>query len=191
MKRRVLNYLSRTVLISCLLGISAVFYFSSPDKIISYIGAENGYIIIFILALVGGLTTFSGVPYHLVLISLASGGLNPLLLGVITGVGVILGDSTSYYIGYGGREIIPEKIRSYLNKLFLFGSRYPRTMPIFFLLYGSMIPLSNDFIVISAGLARYPFKKVMIPLAMGNLIFNISLAYFGSYSYLLIQRLFS
>ena len=190
MKNKILKHLSRGIFISCLAGFSAIFYYSSPYKTISYIGVENGYLIIFILAIMGGLSTFSGVPYHLVLITLASGGLNPLLLGTVTGIGVMLGDTTSYYIGYEGREIIPEKIRKYLNKMFSFGSRYPRTLPVFFLLYGSFIPLSNDFIVISAGLAKYPFMKVMVPLAIGNLIFNISLAYLGNYTYLLIQGLF-
>lgn len=176
-------YLPRLIFITFFVSFSLLFYYSSPEQVISFIGAENGYFIIFILALIGGLTTFSGVPYHLVLLTLAAGGLNPLLLGLCTAVGVMLGDTTSYFIGYGGREVIPEKIQKYLHKLFAFGAKYPRALPVFFFLFGALTPLSNDFIVISAGLAKYPFKKVMIPLALGNLVFNIMVAYLGFYAY--------
>lgn len=183
---RILKHLPKVVFVVFLLSFSLLFYFSSPAKLISFIGVQNSYLLIFLLAFVGGLTTFSGVPYHLVLISLASGGSNPLLLGTATALGVMLGDSTSYLIGSQGREIIPPKIQIWLNKLYTYGSKYPKLMPLFFLAYGSLSPFSNDFIVISAGLVKYPYKKVMIPLALGNLIFNISLAYLAAYGYSLV-----
>ena len=63
-------------------------------------------------------------------------------------------------------------------------------MPIAFFLYDSLVPLSNDFIVISMGLARYPFWRVMIPLGLGNLVFNISLAYLALYVYGFIKNIF-
>lgn len=184
------KYLPRIVFLTFFLSFSALFYFSSPEQIISFIGAENGYVIMFVLALIGGLTTFSGVPYHLVLVTLAAGALNPLLLALCTAVGVILGDTTSYYIGYGGKDIIPEKIQRYLHRLFAFGQKHPRLLPLFFFLYGALTPFSNDFIVISAGLARYPFKKVMAPLALGNLVFNFMVAYFGYYLYPVAVKVF-
>ncbi|MBU3956282.1 hypothetical protein KJ633_07460 [bacterium] len=146
--------------------------------------------LIFILAFIGGLTTFSGVPYHLVLITLATGGLNPLLLGLATAFGVMLGDSTSYYIGYQGRIIIPDRLQKILQQVRYFGLKYPKILPLFFFLYGSLVPFSNDFIVISMGLSRYPFWRVMIPLGLGNLVFNISLAYLAVYAYAFLQGIF-
>lgn len=190
MSPKIKKVLPWVIFLTFLTCFSAIFYFSSPEQIISYIGAENGYIIIFILALIGGLTTFSGVPYHLVLITLAAGELNPLLLGLCTAVGVMIGDTTSYFIGYGGKDVIPAKIQKYLHRLFAFGQTHPRLLPVFFFLYGALTPFSNDFIVISAGLARYPYKKVMIPLALGNLVFNINIAYFGYYLYPLASSVF-
>lgn len=190
MKSKFLKYLPRVVFIVFFIFFSAVFYFWSPETLISHIGVQNSYLIIFFLALIGGLTTFSGVPYHLVLISLASGGTNPFLLGLITSIGVMIGDSTSYFLGFEGRDIIPKKIQKFLEKIFKFGSRYPKFMPVFFFLYASLTPFSNDFIVISAGLAKYPFWKVMIPLALGNMIFNIGLAYLANDAYSLLQKFF-
>lgn len=58
----------------------------------------------------------------------------------------------------------------------------PWVVPSALFLYGSLIPFSNDFIVISLGVAHYPFWKVMIPLGLGNITFNIWLAFAGAYA---------
>ena len=41
-----------------------LFAYSSPERIVDLIGVNNAYALLFILAFLGGLTTFSGVPYH-------------------------------------------------------------------------------------------------------------------------------
>ena len=46
-----------------------------------------------------------------------------------------------------------------------------------------MIPIPNDVITVSMGLAHYPYWKVMLPLGLGNIIFNISLALVGFYGW--------
>jgi membrane protein DedA with SNARE-associated domain len=188
--RNIAKYISSITFIGCFITLSLFFYFTSPDTLVSLIGADNAYVMIFFLALIGGLTTFAGVPYHLVLITLAVGGLNPFWLGIITSAGVILGDSTSYYVGARGADILPGRMHDFLLKLISYFMRYPRLLPWFFLFYASFIPLSNDFIVVSMGLAKYPFWKVMIPLAIGNVVFNVLLAYLSVHAYGFIQSVF-
>ncbi|HRZ95495.1 MAG TPA: hypothetical protein P5262_02930 [Candidatus Moranbacteria bacterium] len=183
-KKKILKYFPRIALILLFISFSVFSYlYSSPEKLIAMIGVENAYLLIFILAFLGGITTFSGIPYHLVLVTLAVGGLNPLSLGFSTAAGVMLGDSTSYYIGYQGSVIIPKTLHKVLEFVRSLALRYPKILPLFFLLYGSCSPFSNDFIVISMGMSRYPFWKVMVPLGTGNLIFNIALAYFSTQAY--------
>lgn len=184
------RYLPRILLVLFFLGISIFFLFSSPERLLASIGIENAYLLIFSLALLGGLTTFSGVPYHLILIALAAGGLHPLLLGVCAGVGVMLGDTTTYYLGHQGSAIIPQWMQRFLRRISMLVESHPRLSPFLFFLYGSIVPFSNDFIVISMGLSRYPFWKVILPLGLGNLVFNISLAYLSVYAYGFIQTIF-
>jgi membrane protein YqaA with SNARE-associated domain len=179
-KQKLKKYWPRLIFIVFILTCSVIFYYSSPEEMINFIGAENSYLIIFILSVIGGMSTFAGVPYHLVLITLATGGANPLILGTAAAVGVMIGDSTSYLIGYEGREIFPGKIQRYLSKIYDFGYRHPKLLPVLFFLYGALMPFSNDFIVVSAGLAKYPFKKVMIPLALGNLMIYLRV-YFSKF----------
>lgn len=165
-------------------GISVYFYiYSTPTGLVNLVGIENAYLLMFFVAFLGGLTTFNTVPYYSVLLILTTAGLSPLLLGLSSATGVMGGDSTSYYMGYQGGGIVPSRLRNFFIKLHTAMARYPRAFPFFCFAYGALSPFSNDFITIPAGLARYPFARVMLPLAMGNLVFNIGLAYAATYTY--------
>lgn len=179
------QYLLRVILFLFFVGVMVFLYdyYSSPKELIAFLGIENAYGLMFILSLVGGRALFSGIPYHVILVVLASGGLHPLLLGTLAATGVMAGDTASYYLGYAGRTIIPEDIQFILRKVFSFCAAHPKLSPLAFFLYGSLVPFSNDFIVVSMGLARYSFWKVMVPLGLGNFVFNVSLAYLSVYAY--------
>jgi len=187
MRKRLLTYFLHIVPIILLLSFSALFYYLTPEGIISIIGVENAYILMFILALVGGLSTFSGVPYHIVLVALAVGGVNPFLLGLVTACGVMLGDSTSYYIGYEGRALMSARVHSVLERLAYIKEKYPRLLPVIFFFYGALLPFSNDVMVIPMGFLRYPFWRIIGPLGLGNIIFNIGLALIAVYAYGFLQ----
>lgn len=170
-----------------LIVISALFYFSSAEQVISLIGVENAYVFIFILAFWGGITTFSGIPYHVVLMALAAGGLNPLALGVTTALAVSLGDCTSYFVGYFGRALVSPRIEHALTRLVTLHNQHPKLLPALFFLYGACVPFSSDLVTIPMGLLRYPLWRVIVPLGIGTVIFNTALAYFASDIYALLS----
>ena len=165
------------------LSFSTIFYFLQPETIISYVGVENAYVFMAILAFIGGVSTFSGVPYQLVLVSLASGGLNPWLLGLVTGISVMIGDSTSYFVGKKSRDLISAETFQRFEFIERLYARYPKSMPAIFLAYGSLCPLPNDVLTIPLGILGYPFWRMIIPLAIGNIIFNIGLSLLAVYAY--------
>lgn len=165
-----------------LLSITFVFWYITPDAIVSYVGSDNAYYLIFILAFLGGVTTFSGIPYHAVLVALALGGLNPWILGPLTAVAVTIGDCTSYLVGYYGREVFPERIVRSLERVSHLRDHYPRLVPVAIFLYGALIPTSSDIVTIPMGIIRYPMHRVLIPLALGTVIFNTGLALLAVYA---------
>lgn len=167
--------------------VSTFFYFVSPEDAIAAFGVDNSYIFLFLLAFFSGLLAFSGIPYHWVLIAFAVGGLDPFLLGIAAATGVIIGDSTSYLVGYYGHHVVPDKLRQPIKRLSSFMYRYPRLVPAFFFVYGSIAPFSNDLVGITMGVARYPFWRVMVPLGLGNLVFNVTIAYLALYAYPIIE----
>lgn len=177
------RYLPVAGILGIWLAVSFAIFYYSPEGIVDFIGIKNAYLFLFVLAFLSGVSVFGGVPYHLVLIAFAAGGLDPLLLGAAAAAGVMLGDSTSYLVGYRSSAIVPRRAAKHIERLSAWLGKYPGRAPLFFLLYGSLVPFSNDFVGISMGLARVPFVRVMVPLAIGNLIFSTSLAYLSPYLY--------
>ena len=173
------------------IGITLVFTFTSPEKIVEHIGIENGYLFLFIISFIAGVSTFTSVPYQVVLITLAAGGLNPFLLGLTAAVGDMLGDTTSYFLGYYGRTLLPQNGQWIQMKIQTVADRHPRLLPLVFFLYGATAPISNDVLTIPFGIARYPFFYLMIPLGLGNIVYNTTLAYFGVQIFAFLGSLFS
>ena len=77
-----------------------LYLYVDPENFINLIGLENAYILMFLTAFVGGLTTFNFIPYYSIIILLVSAGLNPLYVGAASAVGVMCGDTFSYFVGY-------------------------------------------------------------------------------------------
>jgi membrane protein YqaA with SNARE-associated domain len=163
---------------------SLILYNISPEKIVERIGVENGYLISFIVAFLGGVSNFINFPYQLVLFSFGAGGLNPIFLGLSSGLGEFLGDSVSYLIGYHGHYILPSTTQKTFRRFSNWCIKGPSWLTsIALFLYGSFIPLPNDLIIFPLALGQFPYLRIMIPLALGNIVFNTLAAYLGWYSY--------
>ncbi len=174
----------RLILVGTLFLTSSITLGSIPtDDLINFVGSENAYILMFALGLAGGLTTFTGIPYHLVLMSLAAGGLNPLLLGISTAIGVMCGDSTMYAIGRQFKETLSPRLTLAVDEVRRLAEAHPRLLTPALILYGALSPFSNDFIVGSLSIAGHSYWRTIIPLSIGNLLYNIGIAYLGFYAY--------
>lgn len=153
----------------------------SPNKIIERVGIENSYVITFFVAFLGGSSILIPFPYYLFIITFGAGGLNPFLLGLIGGLGLAAGDSITYFIGYQGKEVLPTRLQKVFDKICFFCSRKSWLMPFFLFIYGAMIPIPNDVIILPLGLGRYGYWKMAIPLTLGNIVYTTSLALLGYY----------
>lgn len=182
-KRYTLGALSILLL---LLSSYLLIFYLKPQNVIAFLGNTNSYLTIFVTAIFGGFTTFNIIPYHPLLVTLAIGGLNPFLLGILAATGVSIGDSTSYYLGYVGRGVMPQKTEPWFEKIHKISEGRPKLFLFLCFLYSCFIPLSNDLITIPAGLAGIKFWKIMTPLFLGNIFFDVSLAILASniYSYI-------
>lgn len=175
------RYLPLVVLVLFAVAGTLLLLHASPQEWVAMVGDENAYALLFGLALVSGLSLFGATPYHLVLITLAVGGLNPWLLGLAAASGVMIGDTISYAIGHQGRVVLPPRAERMADRISGWLSRYPRLVPFFFFTYGAIAPFSNDLVGVTMGVARYPFVRVMVPLGLGNLVFNVVLAFLATH----------
>ncbi len=145
-----------------------------PETIVERIGVENGYIVAFIIATLGGVSTITSSSYFLTIITLAGGGVNPYILGIVAGTGITIGDSLFYYIGLRGREVAKDKGHKWTGKFSRWLDKRPRWLvPIIVFVYTAFTPLPNDILTISLGLSSYPYKYLIAPMWAGNIIITI------------------
>ena len=168
-------------IVAFLVVFSVSVYFITPETLIDYIGAENAYVLMFLIAFIGGLSLFSGLPYPVFLISFSLGGLDPYILGGVCALGVVLGDCTSYMVGRKSDVLLGKRTQYVLDEILIIYDRFPKLMPFIFLVYGAVSPFPNDVITLSAGIKKYSFWRTMLPLAAGNLIFCVTISKYSLY----------
>ncbi len=156
---------------------SIMLYFKRPEELIGMIGVKNGYIISFFVGVFGGAATFTTISYYPVVGTLAAGGLNPIILGIIAGTGLTIGNALYFYFGYKGRVILSGKTKERVEKAVKWIEKKPDLIVrLAMLLYVGFTPLPNNLLTATGGLTDYPFKKMIGPLFIGNIILSTMIA---------------
>ncbi|MBW2997041.1 VTT domain-containing protein [Candidatus Woesearchaeota archaeon] len=178
MKKRTRNYALFFILLIFIVFWSALLYFITPQELVEIIGVKNGYILSFLFGVFGEAATLTAISYYPAIITLAAGGLNPFLLGVIAGTGMTIGNSLYFYFGVQGRGIMPERLEKRAERLLEWINKRPRWLvQILIFLYVGFTPFPNNLLTVSGGVAGYPFKRIIVPLLLGNIVLTSSLAY--------------
>lgn len=133
-----------------------------------------GYLGVFVLLALSSATVFlptAGTAYLVI----SATTLNPLLLGVVAGLGAGLGELSTYYVGTGGRPILQsipknENFSRFMHRwgglgLFLFGAT----------------PLPFDLAGLWAGTTGYPLKWFLLWATAGKMVGTTILAFSGYY----------
>ena len=161
-----------------IIGWAIFFHFISPAEIVEKIGIKNAYIVIFILAVVCGFSSITGTTFYVAVAALAKGGANPLILGIIGGIGLCISDSLFYFVLGKGNKIIDK----HWGKISKFIKKWIRKMPNwvvypFVYLYSAFAPIPNDIMLITLSVADTPFKKIALFLFAGDITSTIILAH--------------
>ncbi len=109
--RRIL--LTREVLLTLLVlgGLAVLLYFVSPETIVAWIGVENTYLTVFLIAALGGLSSVTSGVLYASLATFAAAGALPWLLGLLGGVGIAIGDSLIFLLLRYGYRAVSEQWR--------------------------------------------------------------------------------
>lgn len=184
LKLKLLSLIPILVLVSGIVAFSILLSNYTPEAVVTYIGIQNGYALMFSLALFSGVSLFTGVPYVLTMITLVAGGLNPLLIAFLATVGDACGSTLAYSLGrMSGTLAVGGFVRTIQNFLMSMAENHPWLLPLAIFAYGCAAPLSNDVVTIPMGIARYPYIKTMIPLQLGTFVYNSAVAFAGLYVY--------
>ncbi len=123
----------------------------------------------------------SAIPFFpsYFLIPIMGAEMNPLMVGVIAGVGSGLGQFLHYYIGYGGRRVFSEEMRARFDK---WHDRFEKNT-FWLIMFLAATPLTpDDLIWIPLGLIKYPIFKALIAGIIGKMILCTIYALAGYYA---------
>ena len=169
----------RVLVIFVVLGIS-VAIFALREQLVQL--AALGYAGVFLISLLGNATIILPAP-SLALVFAMGGVLNPLLVGLVAGVGEALGELTGYAAGFAGRAVI-EDYQTYQR---LVGWMERRGGITVFVLSAIPNPFF-DLAGIAAGTLKYPVWRFLLFCWLGKTLKTTLVAFAGAYSVTLIEQ---
>lgn len=184
--KKIRPFLIGAILIAMVIVIGII----KPDQIVDWVGPDRVYLVAFVVSLVGGVSTFTSAPFFAIIGALALGGADPLLLALSAGPGLFISDLVFYGLGSQVRHVLTGKSQQVLQKMEKFVSEQ-KTFLVWLLviLYTGVTPFPGDLLMLAMAGAKYPFKKFIIPLLIGNIILVLSISYAAMTGESLLQAL--
>jgi membrane protein DedA with SNARE-associated domain len=147
---------------------------AEPVTFLSELALQYGYLGVFSASLLGSVIPFVPIPY-LIAVVLLSNVLNPLVLGIVAGLGGAIGKTTSYFLGRSGYLLSKERTRKNMDTLRSFVGKYGDLAVFVF----AATPLPDDVCFVPIGVVRFPFWRFLLANTAGKLVLAIGVAYLG------------
>jgi uncharacterized membrane protein YdjX (TVP38/TMEM64 family) len=145
-----------------------------------------GYLGAFVVCIIGNVSIVFPLPFALIVYAFGS-VLNPLLLGVVCGIGSAVGEMSSYIVGRGGRRAIEGRFGSRLEAVEILVEKHGMLVVFLF----ALLPLPDDLLLIPLGMMKYSVKKTMVAMLLGKTGMCLFLAYAGAYSVTYLRDLYA
>jgi membrane protein DedA with SNARE-associated domain len=145
-----------------------------------------GYLGAFVVCALGNLSIIIPIPFALVVYAFGS-TLNPLLLGLVSGLGSTIGEMFSYFLGWGGRKVIESRYGSRLDAVEKLIDRYG-ALTVFL---AALLPIPDDLLLIPLGMMKYDIKKTFIAMLLGKTLMCTLLAFAGAFSFSYLRDVFA
>ncbi len=153
-----------------------------PEKVKELQG--YGYLGMFIISLVSNATVIVPVPGVLIFLPLVT-LYNPFLLGLVGATGGIIGETTSYMAGYGGRGVVTG------NKMYARAEKWMKrwgSWTVFVFAAAPILPL--DVAGMIAGALHYPLWKYLLIGWIGKSLKYIIIMLAAAWGWNLVVRYF-
>ena len=153
----------------------------NPENIIESLGVHNIYIVVFLLAVFAGGSSFTAPSMYGILITFVLSGTPLIPVAVIASIGSTLGDSAYMFFGKKSHKVLSSKTQKKLQKLITKIETKPKiVMPFFIFAYAAFAPIPNDLMTVSLGMAGYKIRNALIPIILGNMIYFFILLSIGT-----------
>lgn len=149
----------------------------SPEEIVRYLGVNNSLLLAFLVSLLGGVSTLTSASFFVVIGGLAVGGVPVGSLMLVCGPALLIGDIVFYFFGKTTHEILPSRVK---NKMIKFQDWVENgrdfIVQVGVLIYTGFTPFPGDILLIVLANTKYPLKRVLLPLLLGNMLLVWSIA---------------
>lgn len=157
---------------------AAIFYFLPPDALVERVGIGNAYVISFLVTLLAGFSALTGTAAYATVIEFSRGGVDPLPLGIVSGIGLFLSDSIFYLLVMRGREALSTRLGTWFWRFHQFMERLPDALIyIATYLFCAIGPIPDDVIIGVLIIGGYEYKKVWPAFLAGDITFMLFLCY--------------
>lgn len=162
----------------CVLVVLFVFFLVvNPQEIVASLGVRNSYLVLFLVALLGGASSLTSSTYYAAIVTFALSGLPPILIAVVAGTALFIGDSIFYRIGMWGRDHISGRALRLAQKFSDYVEHKPRWfVQILIYIYTGFSPFPADILMIALSFVRFPYLSFIIPGLVGSITFAFLLA---------------
>ncbi len=182
MNKTINFYYIAAAIILFILVVNLIFIFVTPEEIVHFIGVENSYFITFIIASIGGLSSFTGAILFSSIIVFAAGGSEPFLLGLVGGLGIFISDSVFYLLARFGRRAISKKYSIQIDNFLVWFKKTPEWIVFLFVyLYLGFTPLPADILMIAIAFAGVSYKRIFPILFLASLTIAMLTAHLGEF----------
>jgi membrane protein YqaA with SNARE-associated domain len=171
------KWLKWSLFFAFVLGWIILLYFYPAKELVDILGVNNSYLAVFILAVIAGGSSFTAGPFYVVLSSFAQAGLSIPLLAALAGLGAMAGDTFYFFFGKQSGQVFSGWLKKIFERFNRLLQKYPKLTPLFIFIYAGFFPAPNDPVTISLGMSDYPYKKVFLPLLLGNALFFVLFLY--------------
>lgn len=144
-----------------------------------------GYLGAFLSGFLGSSSLFIAIFPSYVVVPILAAQLNPVVIGILAGIGAGFGQFLHYYVGLGGRVVLPEKYKQKVEK---WRERLGKYGVVIIFVFAAT-PLSPDDVVwIPLGMMKYPKLKALLAAVAGKILLNLFYAFAGYYGWELITQ---
>lgn len=138
------------------------------------IDPEVGYLGLVLVSFFGSLIPFVPFPSFLLLAAMSIGNqFDPHALALISAVMTTAAKQVIFYISYGGRKIITEKMRKRIKPFERLVKRYGAVAAF----VAAATPIPDDLVYIPLGLARYNPLRFFISTLAGKIVLGYVIVY--------------
>jgi membrane protein YqaA with SNARE-associated domain len=164
--------LAGLVLIIAIVGVILYINICCPERIEDL--KRYGYPGAFVISVLFNATLILPAGNMLVQMALGATVLSPVLLGLVSGTGAAIGESTGYFAGRSGRGLVAKsqmygRIEGWLRKWGVL------TIFIF-----SIVPFVFDLVGIAAGALRFPYWKFFVACMLGRIVLYVAVILLAS-----------